>query len=245
MMSENLCTRVNELLPAYALDSLDADEAVLVSEHLAECAGCRGELASYQNVVDRLALAAPDVAPAPALRRQILHQFEQQFEPSQDAAEPRASWWENLLALARRTAPAWGAAALLLIVGLLAVNIALWQQLGQPRDRAGGMREVALTATEAAPGAAGTFVMGVDGRYGALVVDRLPPLDDTHQYQLWLIRGDERTSGGVFSVNRGGYAALEVWSPEPLSEYDAVGVTIEPAGGSPSPTGERVIGGDL
>jgi hypothetical protein len=53
-----------------------------------------------------------------------------------------------------------------------------------------------------------------------------------------------RTSGGVFAVNPEGYGALWISSPEPLSSYPAFGITIEPVGGSPGPTGEKVLGGN-
>ena len=66
---------VMELLPAYALDSLDEEEAIQVAEHLDACPGCRAELLSYQTVADRLALAAPDAAPPHSLKQQILGQL--------------------------------------------------------------------------------------------------------------------------------------------------------------------------
>ena len=47
---------VYELLPAYALHCLDAEEASRVAEHLASCAECRAELLAYQTVAGRLAL---------------------------------------------------------------------------------------------------------------------------------------------------------------------------------------------
>jgi anti-sigma-K factor RskA len=31
----------------------------------------------------------------------------------------------------------------------------------------------------------------------------------------------------------------------PFAEFDAVGITIEPAGGSSDPTGENILEGDL
>jgi anti-sigma-K factor RskA len=77
------------------------------------------------------------------------------------------------------------------------------------------------------------------------VVDSLPVLDVTHQYQLWLIKDGKRTSGGVFSVSQAGYGALAISSPQPLKEFAAFGITIEPAGGSPGPTGDKVMGGSL
>ena len=75
-----------------------------------------------------------------------------------------------------------------------------------------------------------------------MVVEGLPVLDEDHEYQLWLIRNGQRASGGVFSVDADGYGAMVVSSPEALSNYSAFGITVEPEGGSPGPTGDRVLG---
>jgi anti-sigma-K factor RskA len=70
-------------------------------------------------------------------------------------------------------------------------------------------------------------------------VDHLEPLGPDQQYQLWLIK-DGRISGGVFDVGDDGYGSLTVRAPDPLDSY-TFGVTVEPAGGSPGPTGPRVL----
>jgi anti-sigma-K factor RskA len=236
---------VVELLPAYALDCLDEEETALVSEHLARCPACQTEFLAYQTVADRLALAAPEAAPPPRLKRQIL----ERVAPPRPlpVAEPRPSLWQQLTGLYGRAAPAWGAVALILVVVLAASNLWLWQQLDGDRvtTTPAGMQVIALAGTEVAPNGAGTLVISADGEYGTLIVDGLPALDKDQQYQLWLIRDGQRTSGGVFSVNPEGYGALWISSPEPLSSYPAFGITIEPTGGSPGPTGEKVLGGTL
>jgi anti-sigma-K factor RskA len=89
------------------------------------------------------------------------------------------------------------------------------------------------------------LVISRDGEHGTLVVDKLPPLDEHQQYQLWLIDDGTRTSGGVFSVKEDGYASLWVGAPKALGSYKRFGITIEPEGGSPEPTGIRVLAGDL
>lgn len=229
-----------ELLPAYALGCLDAEEGTQVAEHLAVCPMCRAELASYQAVADQLALAGCDADPPAALKQQLLGRL-------QAPPEPRPSWSQRLADLFRAAPVAWGVAALALIAVLVVSNLVWWQQPSRHETliTAGGMQVVSMVATDAAPGAVGTLVISGDGEYGTLVVDGLPALDAEHQYQLWLIRDEQRTSGGVFSVNYEGYGALPISSPEPLSSYPAFGITIEPAGGSPGPTGDKVLGGSL
>jgi anti-sigma-K factor RskA len=107
------------------------------------------------------------------------------------------------------------------------------------------MRVIALANTKDSPQAVGTLVTDQKGIYGTLVVDNLARLDSSHQYQVWLTQAGKRISGGVFSVNPDGYASLEILAPLPLIQYDEIGITIEPNGGSPGPTGAKVLGGAI
>ncbi len=234
-----------ELLAAYALGCLDEEDSMLVSRHLARCADCRAELVSYQAVADHLALAAPEAEPPSHLKQQLMRHI--QSAGSTGAPGLELTWWQRLTQVMQRTAPAWGLASLLLAVALAAGNVWLWGQLKrQPAvTEPSPMQTIIFTGTEAAPQASGILVVSVDGEHGTLVADGLPPLDAEHQYQLWLIQNGQRTSGGVFSVNPEGYGSLWVSSPQPLSTYSGFGVTIEPAGGSPGPTGGRVLGSSL
>jgi anti-sigma-K factor RskA len=236
---------VTELLPAYALGCLDEAEASRVSEHVVRCAKCRGELQAYRAVANQLALAAPEARPPKRVKQQLMRRIK--HPTAAPVPEPRPGLWQQLSGLFRRPAPGWALASLILIVALAAGNIWLWQRVsrGDGGNTAGAIHVVAMMATDAAPHATGKLLISVDGEYGTLVVDGLPPLDPGHQYQLWLIRDGQRTSGGVLSVNAHGYGALEISAPEPLAHYPSFGVTVEPAGGSSEPTGAKVLGGDL
>ena len=239
-MSNN--AHVLELLPAYALGSLDETEALQVAEHVSTCPACQAELLSYQSVIDQLALAAPDSRPPASLKQQILGQL--QTPRVGTDRKSRLSWSQRMTGLFQKAAPVWGIASLILVALLVISNLWWWQRADREDSivTPGGMQVIAMISTDAAPGAVGTLVISEDGEYGTLVVDRLPALDEQSQYQLWLIRDGQRTSGGVFSVNPEGYGALWVSSPNPLSSYPDFGITIEPAGGSPGPTGKKVLG---
>ena len=134
------------------------------------------------------------------------------------------------------------------VILILAVStLILWQRVNRLEAVTGPaqLRTVALAGTEYAPGATGLIVLSLDGEHGSLVVDQLPELETDQQYQLWLIKDDRRVSGGVFSVSEEGYGSLWVSTSEPLDSFSAVGISIEPAGGSDGPTGEKVLGGTL
>jgi len=110
---------------------------------------------------------------------------------------------------------------------------------------AGRMRAVPLTASEPNSRATGFVLISADGDSGALIVDGLPPLGESQQYQLWLIRDGQRTSGAVFSTDEKSYGGTRIRAPGSLLEYTAVDITVEPSGGSSNPTGAEVLGGPL
>jgi len=230
---------VIELMPAYALDCLEDDEMFRVAEHLAGCPACRARLADYQAVVDQLALAAPDATPSPGLKQRLMARAQPASARAVQASA--VPWRQRLAVFMQRAMPVWGVASLVLVLALAVSNLMLWQRVNQPA----AMRTVALHGTGAAPKAMGILVISADGQEGALIVDGLPPLDEAHQYQIWLIEDGQRVSGGVFSVKADGYGMLWVSAPWPLTSYKALGITIEPAGGSPGPTGDKVLGGSL
>lgn len=242
---------VIELIPAYALECLDPDENVRVMEHLASCGFCEQELRQYKAITDRLPLATPDAHPSPAAKEKLMRRIEQSIQPSETlrtkGTEPKPSLWERLSVRLRMGSPAWSFAGLALIVVLLASNFLLLRQvtLGNSSGGQTALQVVNLAGTDNAPQAIGMIVISKDGSTGTLVVDRLPALAVDHQYQLWLNKDGERVSGGVFSVDEAGYASLWVWSSDPLVEYKSFGITVEPTGGSPGPTGKKVLGGSL
>ena len=234
-------THVLELLPAYALGSLDADEADLVEGHLLSCWICRAESNTFEEVAEQLSIAAPASLPSPGLKDRLLQRVQVAHpQPRVPVQAARRPWLERLL-------PVWGLASLGLIIALAAFSLSLWQRLNQLEfiTAPGGMRAIPLSTTDAASNATGFVLVGADGRNGAVVVDGLPPLGEGQQYQLWLIRDGERTSGAVFSTDEKSYGGTRIKVAGSLLEYSAVDVTIEPTGGSPEPTGSLVLGGPL
>jgi anti-sigma-K factor RskA len=238
---------VKDLLPAYALGCLDPEELAAVRKHLERCASCRAGLAKYEEVVGALGLAAPPAEPPAALKKRILAGIEP-VSPTLEARSSRSiadrvrGFWSI-----PRVAPAWAAAAILAMAVLAVSNILLWQRLQHLETLAGRLpsQVAALSGSESAPEARGVILYRSAESRATLVVENLPPLSPDRQYQLWLIRDGGRTSGGVFSVSPRGYGTLEVSAPLPLGNYQAFGITVEPAGGSPGPTGPRVLGGEL
>jgi len=232
---------VTELLAEFVLGLLAEDETNTVAEHLTVCESCRVEYMGLKEVADDLPLALSQATPPPEVKNRLMAAIHARQPKTLPAAQP--SLWQRLVTLMRQRAPAF---ALAIIVILALGNLMQWNQTAQPDIQPSpSMHVVTLASTENTPNAMGTLIMDQAGHYGTLVVDRLAELDPGLQYQVWLILDGNRTSAGLFSVNYDGYASLELTAPQPLINYDSIGITIEPAGGSPAPTGARVLGGDI
>ncbi len=236
---------VTDSIPAYALGILEADELAEVAAHLDGCPDCRSTLDEFEGVAADLAVLVPQQAPPAYLKARLRERLDAEPqtrpaptpEPEPKPAPAGRTWTDALRDWL--AGPLWRPALLAL---LLVVALAL---MLRPREAtapaAPAVVTLALVGTENAPNATGVMVLGSHYRpeLGTLVVDHLEPLPAGQQYQLWLLNGG-RISGGVFDVGDDGYGSLTVRAPTPLDSY-TLGVTIEPAGGSPEPTGLRVL----
>lgn len=99
-----------------------------------------------------------------------------------------------------------------------------------------------LTPTTTLEGMQGIFIWSDDERVGTLYVSGMPPLENGRAYQLWLMRdeGTVAASLGVFTVDAQGAATLVFQASEPIASYSDIGISIEPLGGSPTPTTPNV-----
>jgi anti-sigma-K factor RskA len=238
---------VNDQIPAYALDCLDAEEAFQVEAHLTVCAACRAELEAYKATAANLGLTAPQVQPPLRLKASILRRVnEPQLVKAQRAPQKVGApeLWIRVYRWIMNSGPILVGVSLLLIIALTASNVVLYGQL-QAQKQNSEFHLVALKGTTNAPGASGIMVISQEGLAGTVIVDGLPALSQAHQYQLWLVKDGKRTSGGLFYVGQGGYGILAVQSPGSLLDFSSFGITVEPTGGSPGPTGAKVLGGNL
>jgi len=231
-----------ENLSAYALGALSADESSALKIHLQTCESCRAELADYQRVSLGLLSALPPRAPSPKLKR-ILQKRLTGSRPSF-----KLSFGQLVLS---------GALALALmlnVISILQVHLLKQQQAEMNKQFYSGQTAIAMLAY---PGTQ-SIPFNQDGISGSLLVDRdrnlvavfawhLPPVPADKTYQMWLIdsQGD-RTSGGflVPDTDRPFVTAV-ISSPSPLTGFRGFGITLEPSGGSPKPTGPKTLSVDF
>ncbi len=228
---------VTDYIPAYALECLDAEEREQVAQHLASCPACQAELRAYQSLVGELSLAVPRLTPPAGLRQKILGAVTP--APSRPVAQPGI--FSRLGTFFQAALPVWGAVSLVLVIALVVTNVIAWQKV-QSSPNPVTFHVITLSSTQPNSNATALLVISDAGKYGTLVTDNMKVLDSQWQYQLWLMKDGKRTSGGVFTVNAEGYGWLKVESQASLLDFTSFGVTVEPKGGSLSPTGAKVLG---
>ena len=93
--------------------------------------------------------------------------------------------------------------------------------------------------------ARGIVMVSYTSNRGILLVTDLPPLPPDRIYQVWLIRDGVKYNAGWFTVDPLGYGQAIIIPLAPFVQFDGMGITIEPRGGSVDPTGVNVLKGDL
>ena len=118
-------------------------------------------------------------------------------------------------------------------------------RLDMAQDRSGAMAKVlaapdaTMLTAQVSSGGSATIVMS--HRDGALVFTAagLPGLDPSHRYELWLMSPSGPVPAGLLPASRHGMSGPMVISG--LSAGDKVGLTVEPAVGSPHPTTAPIL----
>ncbi|WP_199547534.1 anti-sigma factor domain-containing protein [Streptomyces sp. N35] len=229
---------------AYVLHALAPAERTEFERHLAACGACAQEVAELAATTARLGLAV--AVPAPArMREQVLQRIRTvRQEPPEVPSRGRLRTWARAL-------PRLSLAACLAAAAAFG-GIAVWQhesaedarsQARQPRRRGeewGAVRparHAEVGAAELADGARGTVIVSRAQDRAAFVAAGLPELPDGKVYQLWFNDGDVMRPAGEFSGSGGERVVL---LDGRIDGASGMGLTVEPAGGSPRPTTEPV-----
>lgn len=246
----------HEMVGAYALHALDEDEARAFEQHLATCAECREELASFDVVLDELAEPGAEEPPAAVdaatLNDTLSPQRRARLDDAVAAAvastdqvpvpegATRASAAEEppttLHAPARRRgAGTRMLAAAAAVVAVLAVGVGFILGGGGEEDTLAGDIERIRAAGDvvASPLGLGEATAYVSASEGVAVVGDTPELDGDRTYQLWVVPADG--SAPVPGPVMAGGDSEAVWDAE-LDGAAAIAVSIEPTGGSTTPT---------
>jgi anti-sigma-K factor RskA len=114
-----------------------------------------------------------------------------------------------------------------------------------PQEPPSAVTTIEFNGTTVQPQAYGQLIADPNSTSAVMVVTRLAPLQTGIVYQVWLIQGDTPTSAGLLTVDADGQGVLLLISEATIGSFDALGISIEPEGGSQQPTGDIVVLGNL
>ncbi|MFF5638410.1 anti-sigma factor domain-containing protein [Streptomyces sp. NPDC012825] len=232
---------VHTLSAAYALDAVAPLERRAFDEHLRACAECKHEVAEFQATAARLAAAASQ-APRPAMKQWTMSAIDgvRQLPPRLTGGTSREGRDGGL----RHRGLSFALAAS--VAGVVALSgLALWQQQEnedlrqRARQTAQHLGDISTVLT--APDARTTYGKTSNGALTSATSSNrqkktvftaagLPVPAPGKTYQLWLSHDGTMRPAGF--LHDDGTVLIE----GETTGAKAVGLTVEPAGGSPRPT---------
>jgi len=236
---------IHALSGAYAVDALDDAERADFENHLAQCAECRAEVASFRETAALMA-ETEAVEPPPSLRDDVLAGISRirplpPQTPVDADEEPSAPGTTDELAVRRRrwlpSLLATAAAVVLLAVGVLAWHP--WQDGGTSTSLADQIVAApdAMKVSEKVPGGGElTLVRSASLGKAVLIGHDVPAAPPGKTYQMWLQQpGAEMVSAGLMPD-----ASRPTVLSGDAADAAAAAVSIEPERGSVHPSKDVV-----
>jgi anti-sigma-K factor RskA len=254
---------IEDLLPFYALDALTEEEREQVEAYLAVHPEARAQAEEMVRAASALHQAVSPVEPAPRTRTALMARVaadERASSQVHTTPAPRLNRFASLFRPLGFAVAALGLIWILLlnlqVVGLNRQVTALHEALAAqsisldqiiqklPKGTPTDTITVSLKGTDVEPQAQGQLIATPTSQSAVLVVTGLPPLESGKTYQVWLISGAP-VSAGLLTVDANGQGVLIITSQEAIGSFKSLGISVEPEGGSPQPTGDIVVLSDL
>jgi anti-sigma-K factor RskA len=259
---------LRDLLPFYILGTLSATEVAEVEAYLRTNVEARKWVEEMSPVAESMVLSSEPVEAAPAIKQKLMERVMADVEKAGIPAG-KTGFWERLQqsipSLSRiRFEPVIVSVSLVVALVALAWALSTSREISELRQEVVDLqasvtnqeqiilylsdpasRSVVIAGTEHRPEAQANMIYSPEGNEGGLLITGLAPLAANQVYQLWLIEGETPQSAGTFTVDDNGQASVLVAAQGAISGFDAVGVSVEPVGGSLQPTGDIVLLGSL
>lgn len=231
-----MTTDIHDLAAGYALQALEADDLHRFEAHLATCADCQEDVQAHSETAQILA-ASVAIEPPASLKASIMDSIvDIEQEPVEQSAEVID------LRARRRTRALVGAvaASMLLIAAIFGAtqlsdtNTTQYASILEISDA----QEASLTGEG---GASISVVWSQSAGEFAVRGDGVPEIGDDETYEFWFIGDGDPVNAGLFDQD-GGTVAFDGTLPgEPV----VWAITVEPSGGSSSPTGDILYSASL
>jgi anti-sigma-K factor RskA len=237
-------SRLHDLADAYALDALDDAQRSRFERHLGGCPACAEDVRRYTEVVTALAMAVA-AEPPPGLRDRVLAAATVTRQLPPEVAERRRlpslprSPWVPRLAMAGAVVGVAAAVALAVVQVSTQDRLNTAQAENQAIAAVLAASDAQITSATSSVGGTATVVLSYSERKIVFTSSGLPALPSSEVYELWLIGPVHARSAGLLSEASNGKTSPVLASG--LQTDDKVGVTVEPAGGTSSPTTTPIL----
>ncbi|MDQ2784946.1 MAG: anti-sigma factor [Chloroflexota bacterium] len=248
-------THPSDLFAAHALHALSPEEEGTVERYLAAHPDAMNEVVALKEAAAMLPYSVPSLAPSPELRVRVMATVYQEAL-TEVGERPRDARPISLdRARARRQGGViWPFAAVILLV--LSIGFGGWAA-ALNKDLTGKNRVIATQSSAIAaagmtrpiagttPNAAtrGELLRLASDQAAVLTINGLPSLASGKVYEVWFVAGAAPVGAGLFSPNPDGSWSGIVHGD--VTNAQAIAISVEPAGGSPAPTGTIVAKGTL
>lgn len=231
----------HELLSAFALGVLDADEVRLIQAHLDDCIDCRNDADSWLAMIALLPYSVEAHQPPASVKRRLFAMLDVSDRPIEYAPPPREvkqSRWSNWIMTSA------------LVITLLCMGFGFSMYRMQTELDRRNRQMLFMSNAESyhfeakLPLADATFYMQPGQTYAMLIVRELNPLPPGQAYQLWLSKANARLPVMMLK-DEDGQMMVDFEAPAPLNTYDAIMLTVEPETGSTEPSSQTVLEADL
>jgi anti-sigma-K factor RskA len=237
-------TDIHKLTGAYAMDALDDLERARFEQHLATCEDCRAEVAELRETAALLSETVAVLPPA-SLRDSVLAGISQVRPLAPEVIASPSRHADRPAARGRGWVPFLVAAALALIAGVGALVTQPWAPSDDERLTAAEQVLQAPDAQEVSVdlGEAGraTITRSKSEDRAVITTEDMVSAPSGKDYELWFIDGDEFVSAGLMPDDPDQTVVLD----GSASAAAAVGITVEPDGGSKQPTSDPIAVFDL
>jgi anti-sigma-K factor RskA len=249
-----------ELAAAYALGATTPDETAAIEAALPASPELAAEVASFREVAAEMARLSP-VTPSAPMRGRLLDRVHRDRPAAPPVSGPAPSRGHN------RGRYVAAAAAILIVASLgaeslvMAKRVRAIERLREDAEARAAHREqtlntllygeealrvVHLKSADTVKGPGIQFFWNEKQRSGVVHAFRLPPAPANHAYQVWAIVDGKPASVKVFNADPDGHALVEgLAMPTTSRGVTLIAVTVEPAGGSPQPTTEPFLKGNV
>lgn len=237
---------LHELATPFALDAIEDDERRMFETHLETCGDCLATVDAVRGTLGDLSDETA-VAPPAAMRDAVLQRIAQTpqegpaptplpvgeppFSPDHGDGDAdvipirRRGRWLGLVTTAA------GIAAVFIAAVLVLGGDTTSDVIGAPDAR--------IIQVEAPAGTTASLTFSAERMQAVFTADDLAEPGDDSTYQLWVIAGDVPRPAGTFVPDEDG--SVQVLLDETVETGQVIGLTIEPAGGSPAPTGDILV----